>query len=343
MRNSFRENNLVLPNLDDRYIVVDTETTGLFHHKDDHAIELAAVEVLSGKLTGNQLHYFFQPRSEINGSALSKHGMDQEFYESNYKGFCVDERTMMNNFVNFVKDSALVAHNAFFDMNFINKELRRFEIPPYSRDRFICTMEIFRYKVSSRGSNTRLNKCAEFFKIHNDENLLHSALYDALLCAKLLIKMTFFITFPEKSSVLTTKTVNQKPKSYLRVKNTTQSSKLDAKENSSSTKSTEENKLGQEQTLMRQKTHSERELEKEVKKKKSDESAFLSMHLEELEVMLKEVSSKDSFYIPSDELHYILAEQEKEENELISPDLNKIHFEVETNSETVNFNKSDFS
>ena len=62
-----------------RQIVLDTETTGLSPETGDRVIELGCVELVNRKLTGNNLHLYFNPERDSHPDALRVHGLTTEF------------------------------------------------------------------------------------------------------------------------------------------------------------------------------------------------------------------------------------------------------------------------
>ena len=62
-----------------RQIVLDTETTGLSAEGGDRIIELGCVELFARKLTGNNLHFYFNPERDSHEDALKVHGISNEF------------------------------------------------------------------------------------------------------------------------------------------------------------------------------------------------------------------------------------------------------------------------
>ena len=62
-----------------RLIVLDTETTGLSAENGDRVIELGCVELFNRKLTGNDLHMYFNPERESHEDALKVHGLTTDF------------------------------------------------------------------------------------------------------------------------------------------------------------------------------------------------------------------------------------------------------------------------
>lgn len=68
-----------------RQIVLDTETTGLSAEGGDRIIELGCVELLNRKLTGNNLHLYFNPGRDSHEDALKVHGISNEFLKDKPK------------------------------------------------------------------------------------------------------------------------------------------------------------------------------------------------------------------------------------------------------------------
>ena len=178
-----------LPDKKNRYIIVDTETTGL-NQKKDNILEIAAIEFESGAITGNQFHGYLKARTVINSMAEEKHRINKDFYEIHIKGYFKSDKILMQNFIKFIGDSIIFAHNATFDLAFINRELEFWNLPQISIDRYRCTMRIAKQIFKDDGSELykkcSLKNCLEYFNIVTDTNSLHNALYDCLMTGKLL-------------------------------------------------------------------------------------------------------------------------------------------------------------
>lgn len=101
-----------------RQIVVDTGTSGLKVSRGHRIVELAAVEIINGKLTGRHFHRFINPQRSIDAVAISTHGLTPEFLSD--KPLFGD---VASEFIAFIKDAELIAHNASFDIQFLDKEL----------------------------------------------------------------------------------------------------------------------------------------------------------------------------------------------------------------------------
>lgn len=133
----------ILPSIDGRYIVLDTETTGL-NIEDDHILEIAAIEIKNGFLTGNQFQGFLKPRNNINLQAQKKHKMNNNFYKENYEDTYESDKAIMQEFVKFLGDSIIFAHNALFDFKFLNNELKFWNLQEIDYKKFRCSMKIFK-------------------------------------------------------------------------------------------------------------------------------------------------------------------------------------------------------
>lgn len=190
-----------IPSLADRYIVLDTETTGLFCDSN-HILEIAAIEVKNGFLTGNQFHAYLKPRKNIESKAQEIHNISELSYKQNHENFYESDKIIMQNLLNFIGDSIVFAHNASFDLQFVNYELNYWNLPEIPVKNFRCTLRIFKSLFfNSRFKHDKghtLSGCCQFFNIKFDDKSLHSAVYDATLTAKLVNSMfEFLVKNPE--------------------------------------------------------------------------------------------------------------------------------------------------
>ena len=186
MKSKIQDTLTFLPSIKGRYIIVDTETTGL-EPKDNNIIEIAAIEILNCKLTGNEFHTFMNPRFVIEKSAEEKHKMKQNFYEEYYKNVYKSDKENLFNFIHFIGNSLIFAHNAIFDMKFINNELNYYNLPTIPRKRFRCSMKLFKLIVKPHTikKSYALDYCCEFFKLNAPIENFHSAIFDAFMTARL--------------------------------------------------------------------------------------------------------------------------------------------------------------
>jgi DNA polymerase-3 subunit epsilon len=168
-----------------RQIVLDTETTGLSAETGDRIIELGCVELVNRKLTGNNLHFYFNPDRDSHEDALRVHGISNEFLKDKPRfAELVDE------ILAYVQDAEIIIHNASFDLAFLNKELELLGKPPFKRfvsgviDSLAMAKEMF------PGKRNSLDALCDRLEVDNSGRTLHGALLDAELLADVYINMT---------------------------------------------------------------------------------------------------------------------------------------------------------
>jgi DNA polymerase-3 subunit epsilon len=165
-----------------REIVLDTETTGLDCLGGDRIIELACVELLNHIPTGRTFHAFVNPRRPVSFEAVGVHGLTDEFLRDKK---CFEE--IAADFVGFVGDSALIAHNAGFDRDFINMELSLCNLAAMPEHRFVDTLLLARRRHPN-GQNSLDALCARY-GIDNSARERHSALLDARILAEVYLEL----------------------------------------------------------------------------------------------------------------------------------------------------------
>ena len=175
-----------------RYIVVDTETTGL--NLNDHVVELGAHEIINGRLTGSQFHIYIKPRIKMSEEVINIHGINNEFYDDYYNDIYTNDKHNLINFIKWVGNSLIFAHNASFDMSAINVELKNWGINELPVKRFRCSMKMFKDVVGRIEHNyydkyVCLEKCCEYFGLKANNNCYHNALFDAFMTARLVCKL----------------------------------------------------------------------------------------------------------------------------------------------------------
>ena len=168
-----------------RQIVLDTETTGLSAETGDRIIELGCVELFNRKLTGNNLHFYFNPDRDSHEDALRVHGISNEFLKDKPRfAELVDE------ILAYVQDAEIIIHNAPFDLGFLNKELELLGKPPFKSfvggviDSLAMAKEMF------PGKRNSLDALCDRLEVDNSGRTLHGALLDAELLADVYINMT---------------------------------------------------------------------------------------------------------------------------------------------------------
>lgn len=165
-----------------REIIFDTETTGL-DRLDDRVIEIGGVELVNRFPTGNTFHVFINPDGKpVHPDALAVHGISNDRLKDEPVFAGVVDR-----FLEFIDGAKLIAHNATFDMGFINAELNRLGHPPISNDRVIDTLALARRK-HPMGPNS-LDALCRRYGIDNSHRTMHGALLDSQLLAEVYIEL----------------------------------------------------------------------------------------------------------------------------------------------------------
>lgn len=165
-----------------REIIFDTETTGL-ERLEDRVIEIGGVEMVDRFLTGRTFHVFINPQGrQVHPDALAVHGISNEKLVG--EPVFAD---IVDQFMEFFDGAKLVAHNASFDMGFINAELDRLGLPPIGNDRVIDTLALARRK-HPMGPNT-LDALCRRYGIDNSHRTLHGALLDSEILAEVYIEL----------------------------------------------------------------------------------------------------------------------------------------------------------
>ena len=175
-----------------RYVVLDTETTGL--KKNDHVVELGAHEILDGKLTGGQFHIYIKPRLQMEEIVIRIHQITNDYYHDFYEDIYTNDKQNLINFINWVGDSLIFAHNATFDMNALNLELRYWGLPEFPKEKFRCSMRIFKEIIGRiepyfDDKFICLEKCCRFYELNSNDKSFHNALFDSFMTGRVICKL----------------------------------------------------------------------------------------------------------------------------------------------------------
>lgn len=170
-----------------RQIVLDTETTGLETSQGHRIIEIGCVELVSRKLTGNNLHIYINPEREIDDGAIEVHGITNEFLEDKPTFSAIAQQ-----FYDYVKGAELVIHNAAFDVGFLDYEFSLLEgkAAPKIKDycQVVDTLKLARQKHPGQKNN--LDALCKRYFVDNSKRDLHGALLDAEILADVYLLMT---------------------------------------------------------------------------------------------------------------------------------------------------------
>ena len=166
-----------------REIVFDTETTGLSPEEGDKLVEIGAVELINHMPTGRTYHQYINPGRDVPEEVVKVHGLTEEFLK-NYPKLS----EVAQDFINFVGDDGiLVAHNASFDIHFINHEFKHLGFKTYPWERVVDTLEIARNKFP--GARNNLDALCRRFNIDNSARTKHGALLDAELLSEVYLEL----------------------------------------------------------------------------------------------------------------------------------------------------------
>lgn len=168
-----------------RQIVLDTETTGLSAEGGDRIIEIGCVELISRKLTGNNLHFYINPERDSHEDALKVHGISNEFLRDKPKFAQVAQDILA-----YIKGAEVIIHNAAFDVGFLNKEFERLGIPGMDAHVAQVTDTLAMAKQLYPGKRNSLDALCDRLEVDNSGRTLHGALLDAELLADVYINLT---------------------------------------------------------------------------------------------------------------------------------------------------------
>jgi DNA polymerase-3 subunit epsilon len=165
-----------------REIVFDTETTGLDPLQGHRMVEIGCIELVNRFPTGRVFHRYFNPERDMPAEAFAVHGLSVEFLKDKPRfAEAADE------LADFIEDAALVAHNALFDLSFLNAELERCAKLTVARDRLVDTLMLARRRHPA-GPN-RLDDLCSRYGVDNSRRTKHGALLDAELLAEVYIEL----------------------------------------------------------------------------------------------------------------------------------------------------------
>lgn len=166
-----------------REIVFDTETTGLDPLNGDRLVEIGCVELINRIPTGEAFHAYFNPERDMPAAAEAVHGLSARFLSDKPRF-----RAKAADFLAFIGESKLVAHNARFDFGFLNAELERCGHPIVDLSRMIDTVAIARQLHP--GAKHSLDALCSRYGIDRSHRIKHGALLDAELLAQLYVELT---------------------------------------------------------------------------------------------------------------------------------------------------------
>ncbi len=168
-----------------RQIILDTETTGLEPELGHRVIEVAGVEMVNRRFTGNNFHRYFNPERDSDAAALEVHGLTTEFLGDKPKF-----RDVAAELLDFISGAVLIIHNAPFDVAFLNRELSLADLKPVTD---YCAGVVDTLRLARElhpGKRNNLDALCERYQIDNSNRTVHGAQIDARLLAEIYLSMT---------------------------------------------------------------------------------------------------------------------------------------------------------
>ena len=166
-----------------RQLILDTETTGFYYQDNDRIIEVGAIEMINRKLTGSSIHIYINPEKPVDDS-VDVHGITDEFLADKPK-----YAEIADVLFEFLKGAEIIAHNATFDMNFLDMEFKRAGLPALSE---VCevTDTLALAKNKHPGQKNSLDALVRRYEIPARDRTFHGALLDAEILADVYLAMT---------------------------------------------------------------------------------------------------------------------------------------------------------
>ena len=170
-----------------RQIILDTETTGLDPKSGHRVIEIGCIELVNRKFTGEQYHIYLNPDRDSDEAALEVHGLTSEFLSDKPRF-----KDIYEEFLEFISGSELLIHNAEFDVNFLDHEIKLLskKLPTISDSvtKITDTLQIAREKHP--GQRNSLDALVKRYEIGGYDRELHGALLDSQILGDVYLSMT---------------------------------------------------------------------------------------------------------------------------------------------------------
>lgn len=166
-----------------RQLILDTETTGFYYQDGDRIIEVGALEMINRKLTGSSIHIYIQPEKLV-GESENIHGISDDFLKDKPKFAEIADVLYQ-----YLKGAEIIAHNATFDMNFLDMEFSRAGLGNLSD---VCTVtdSLLMAKSKHPGQKNSLDALVRRYEIPARDRTFHGALLDAEILADVYLAMT---------------------------------------------------------------------------------------------------------------------------------------------------------
>lgn len=165
-----------------REIVFDTETTGLSPNDGHRLVEIGCVEIINRCETGRTFHAYIHPERSMPAEAEAVHGLSEKFLSDKPRF-----HEVVSELIEFLGDAPLVAHNANFDMAFLNWELKNCGFEPIDMGRMVDTLAIARTRHP--GAKHSLDALCTRYGVDRSQRIKHGALLDAELLTQVYVEL----------------------------------------------------------------------------------------------------------------------------------------------------------
>ena len=162
-------------------VVLDTETTGISVAEGHRVVEIGCLELDNLIPTKKKFHCYLNPERKVSEQALKVHGYNDEFLSKQRKFSEIGLE-----FLEFIKNKRLIIHNAEFDLEHLNNELKLFGKKKIENE-IVDTLTLARNKFP--GSQVSLDALCKRFSIDNSKRVTHTALIDCDLLSKVYINL----------------------------------------------------------------------------------------------------------------------------------------------------------
>ncbi|WP_205340394.1 DNA polymerase III subunit epsilon [Denitrificimonas caeni] len=170
-----------------RYVVLDTETTGMPVTDGHRIIEIGCIELEGRQPTGRHYHVYLQPDRQIDAGAIAVHGITDDYLKDKPRF-----KDIADEFFEFINGAELVIHNAPFDIGFMNNEFALLGQSDRSDINAYCTVLDTLVMARGRhpGQRNNLDALCKRYGVDNSGRDLHGALLDAEILAEVYLAMT---------------------------------------------------------------------------------------------------------------------------------------------------------
>jgi DNA polymerase III subunit epsilon len=168
-----------------RQVFLDTETTGLNAEGGDRIVEIGCIELFNRRSTGKTLHHYINPQRSSHPDAVRVHGITDDFLADKPLFASIADELLA-----FVADAEVIAHNASFDVGFLNAELDRLGRGKFAEHAGSVTDSLQLAREMFPGKSNSLDALCKRLEVDSSQREKHGALLDASLLAEVYLRMT---------------------------------------------------------------------------------------------------------------------------------------------------------